>query len=45
VDASGNIWTSDVNNYLVEWVGLAAPVATPLVQNLVNNPTTIGQRP
>lgn len=45
VDTSGNIWTLDVNNYLVEWVGLAAPVTTPLVQNLVNNPTTIGQRP
>ena len=45
VDPSGNIWTVDVNNSLVEWVGLAAPVTTPLVQNLVNNPTTIGQRP
>lgn len=52
VDASGNLWTAGINNstpindyYLVEWVGVAAPVATPLVQNLVNNPTTIGQRP
>ena len=52
VDASGNIWTAGINNsnpildyYLVEWVGTAAPVATPLVQNLVNHPTTIGQRP
>ena len=51
VDASGNIWTTGWNPTstdgwnLVEWVGLAAPVATPLVQNLVNHPTTIGQRP
>lgn len=52
VDSSGNIWTAGINNtnpindyYLVEWVGVAGPVATPLVQNLVNNPTTIGQRP
>jgi hypothetical protein len=42
VDASGNLWTAGINNstpindyYLVEWVGVAAPVATPLVQNLV----------
>ncbi|MGA2349563.1 MAG: hypothetical protein ABSF70_03945 [Terracidiphilus sp.] len=46
LDASGNIWTADgKENYLVEWVGLAAPVTTPLVQNLVNSPNTIGQRP
>jgi hypothetical protein len=50
LDASGNIWTSGWNASqekcnLVEWVGAAAPVATPVVQNLVNSPTTIGQRP
>jgi hypothetical protein len=46
LDASGNVWTADgKENYLVEWVGVAAPVTTPLVRNLVNNPNTIGQRP
>ena len=50
VDASGNIWATSSSatsccGHLVEWVGVAAPVVTPLVQNLVNNPTTIGQRP
>jgi len=51
VDASGNIWGTNSPSpvsccgYLVEWVGLAGPVATPMVQNLVNNPTTLGQRP
>jgi hypothetical protein len=45
LDASGNVWTSLSSSYLVEWVGLAAPVATPMAQNLLNSPTTIGQRP
>jgi hypothetical protein len=45
IDGSGNVWTGDSGNALIEWVGVAAPVATPLAQNLVNSPTTIGQRP
>jgi hypothetical protein len=31
IDGSGNAWTSDyANSYLGEWIGVAAPVATPL---------------
>jgi streptogramin lyase len=45
LDASGNIWTTDSGGYLFEWVGAAAPVATPLVQQIVNSPNTLGARP
>ena len=45
IDASGNVWLTniDFNKELIEWVGVAAPVTTPVAQNLVNN--SIGQRP
>jgi sugar lactone lactonase YvrE len=46
IDGSGNIWAADwINNALVEWIGVAAPVVTPIAQNLANSPTTIGRRP
>jgi sugar lactone lactonase YvrE len=36
VDGSGNVWVTDPNsyNYIDEFVGLAAPVVTPLAANL-----------
>jgi hypothetical protein len=44
LDSSGNAWTISNNlGYLMELIGVAAPVATPLAANLVNN--SIGQRP
>jgi streptogramin lyase len=43
VDSAGNLWTTDTGGLLVQWVGVAGPVKTPLVQNLVGNST--GQRP
>jgi hypothetical protein len=43
IDSAGNLWTTDSGNLLVQWVGVAGPVVTPLVQNLVGN--SIGQRP
>lgn len=35
VDGSGNVWSVNSNNTLVEMVGSAAPVATPLVANIL----------
>ena len=44
IDGSGNIWTSDFSNgSLVAWIGVAAPVVTPIAQNLILH--SIGQRP
>jgi hypothetical protein len=45
LDPSGNVWTTLSNSTLLEWVGVAGPVVTPLAQNLVNSPNTLGQRP
>ena len=36
IDGSGDVWTSDDNNNtLIEFIGAAAPVVTPVVANLV----------
>ena len=44
LDSSGNAWTTSNNfGFLMELVGVAAPVATPIAANLVTN--NIGQRP
>ena len=42
IDSSGGYWTSGVN-YIYQWVGLAAPVVTPLVKGVVNG--TLAARP
>jgi streptogramin lyase len=37
VDGSGNLWvTSSFNNTIVEFIGIAAPVVTPIVANLLS---------
>jgi hypothetical protein len=43
VDGSGNVWTAMASNYVVEVVGAATPVVTPLSVGVKNN--TLGQRP
>jgi len=44
IDSSGNIWVADAgNNNVVEFVGAAAPVATPLVYATKNG--LLGARP
>jgi hypothetical protein len=47
IDGSGDVWTNDFmttsNNNLTEFIGVAAPVVTPLVVALKNN--TLGTRP
>jgi streptogramin lyase len=44
IDSSGNIWTANAeNSVLVEFVGTATPVVTPLVVGVKNN--TLGTRP
>ena len=43
IDASGNVWVAMANNYVIEMVGAAAPVVTPLSLGLKNG--TFGTRP
>ena len=35
IDGSGNVWVSSNAGYIVEYVGAAAPVVTPIVANLL----------
>jgi len=43
VDASGNVWVLTGNNTVAEYVGLAAPVVTPLSVGVKNN--KLGTKP
>jgi streptogramin lyase len=43
VDASGNVWAAMASNYVIEMVGVATPVVTPLSVGVKNN--TLGARP
>jgi hypothetical protein len=43
VDGSGNVWTAMASNYVVEVIGAATPVVTPLSIGVQNN--TLGTRP
>jgi sugar lactone lactonase YvrE len=43
VDASGNVWVLTSNNTVAEFVGLAAPVVTPLSAGVKNN--KLGTKP
>ncbi len=36
IDGSGNVWVADYNGALIELIGAAAPVVTPIVANLVS---------
>ena len=44
IDGSGNLWVANfTGNTLTEFVGLAAPVVTPIAAGVANN--TLGTRP
>jgi hypothetical protein len=43
VDGSGNLWLSGVVANLTEFIGIAAPVVTPLVAGVQNK--MLGTRP
>jgi hypothetical protein len=43
VDGSGNVWVAMASNYVIEIVGAATPVVTPLSLGVKNN--TLGTRP
>jgi hypothetical protein len=43
IDGSGNVWAAMSSNYVVELVGAATPVVTPLSVGVKNN--TLGARP
>jgi hypothetical protein len=43
IDGSGNVWAVMASNYVVELVGAATPVVTPLSVGVKNN--TLGTRP
>ncbi len=43
VDASGNVWVTDLGNVLFEYVGAAAPTVVPLQAAVKNG--QLGQRP
>jgi hypothetical protein len=43
VDGSGNVWTVMSGSYVIEAVGAATPVVTPLSVGVKNN--TLGTRP
>jgi hypothetical protein len=44
VDGSGDVWiTSSASNAVTEFIGVAAPVVTPLSVGVKNN--TLGKRP
>ena len=43
IDASGNVWVAMANNYVIEMVGAATPVVTPISLGLKNG--TFGIRP
>jgi hypothetical protein len=43
IDGSGNVWAAMSGNYVVELVGAATPVVTPLSVGVKNN--TLGARP
>ena len=43
IDGSGNVWLVMASNYVVELVGIATPVVTPLSVGLKNH--TLGTRP
>ena len=43
VDGSGNVWVSDSNDVVVQFVGAAAPVVTPLAQGIASG--ALGVRP
>jgi hypothetical protein len=36
IDGSGNVWVTNFDGALVELIGAAAPVVTPIVANLVS---------
>ena len=38
IDGSGNLWVSNGGNTIMEFVGLAAPVVTPILGNLDVSP-------
>ena len=43
IDGSGNVWTTDNSNLLIELIGAATPVVTPLAQGAATG--KIGTRP
>jgi hypothetical protein len=43
IDGSGNVWAVMYSNYVVELIGAATPVVTPLSVGVKNN--TLGTRP
>jgi hypothetical protein len=43
IDGSGNVWSANISGGVIEWVGAATPVVTPLAAGVKNN--MLGTRP